>query len=152
MIVSNKTQTLCFSEDIDKLLCQIDVKISEISKQKLDSERYGFSCKSEEGVFFILTNYRKILEDKAKNKCCLKNYLVDDIINIIKQYLSSGKLFKLKQNTENKLGSSKSEDIVENGINMTIIYQNYGNTTIHNSTFNRYVTETVQDTWDQTDW
>lgn len=152
MIVSNKTQNLNFSEDINKLLCQIDVKISDISKQKLDSERFGFSCTPETTTLFILTNYRKILEDKAKNKCCLKNYLIDDIINIIKQYISSGKVFRLKQNTENTPSSSKSENIVENGINMTIIYQNYGDNIVHNSTFNRYVTESVGDAWDQTDW
>lgn len=152
MITNQKTQPLCFSEDINDLLCQIDVKIAEMSKQKLDSKRFGFCYDLDENRFFILVNYRKLLKDKADNKCCLKNYLIDDIINIVKQYLSSGKVLKLQQNSTIPSKSSNTADTIENGINMTIIYKNYGNHIVNNSTFNRYVTEVSGDNWSQTDW
>lgn len=153
MITSQKTQNLDFSEDINDLICQIDVKISEMSKKELDSKRFGFSYNVDKDRYFILFNYRKILLDKANNNCCLKNYLIDDIISIIKQYLTSNKIVKIKSsNSLNKSNFSSSKNLTENGINMTIIYQNYGDNIVHNSTFNRFVTETVEDTWDQTDW
>jgi len=152
MIPSQKTQTLDFAEDINNLLCQIDVKISEISKQELDSKRYGFCYKTDTVRYFILANYRKILLEKANNNCCLKSYLIDDIINVVKQYLTSNKIIKLQ--TSESLAKSKSsdtKDIVENGINMTIIYQNYGDNIVHNSSYNRFINET-QDTWDSQNW
>lgn len=150
MITNQKTQTLCFSEDINDLLCQVDDKIAEMSKQKLDSQRFGFCYDLDKDRFFILVNYRKLLKEKADNRYCLRKYLVDDIINVIKQYLTSGKVLKLKET----LLTSESSEIknIESGINMTVIYNNYGNHIVHNSTYNRYITEFSEDSWDQTDW
>lgn len=156
MIASQKTQTLDFNKDINDLLCQIDVKISEVSKKELDSKRYGSCYKANKISYFILSNYRKILLNKANNNCCLKEYLIDDIINIIKQYLSSDRVVKLEVSKQlNKSKSSNNSDIIENGINMTVIYKNYGDNIVHNSSYNRFITETTEiteDIWNQTDW
>lgn len=97
MILSYKTQNIDFSEDINDLLCIIDLKLSKLSEQKLNSERYGEDCKIDYNKFFILSTYRKILDNKGKNSCCLKNFLIDDIIDAIKQYLSSGKVYKINK-------------------------------------------------------
>lgn len=98
MILSYKTQDVSFTDDVNELLCQIDVKMADMAKIKLDSARYGACDKVDEGVFFILANYRDILYMKAKNSCCLKGFLIDDIISVIKQYLASGKVQKFQKN------------------------------------------------------
>jgi hypothetical protein len=88
MIISHKTQSLDFSEDINKLICQIDVKLASESQGKLDGDRFGAKVCVNYEDFDILSKYRKILLDKAQNHCCLKGYLVDDIISRIKQLLN----------------------------------------------------------------
>ena len=88
MIISNKTQTLDFSEDINDLLCQIDVKLASEAKGKLDAGKYGAKICVDEDAFFTLSKFREILHQKAKNSKCLCNYLIDDIISSIKSLIN----------------------------------------------------------------
>lgn len=148
-MISYKTQTLSFSEDINKLLCEIDTKLAKVAKEKLDSERYGFTFKKSVNNFFILSNYKKLLLEKAFNNKCLCKYSIDDFINIIKQYLTSGKVLRFKpysslEETTNVEQKSK--------VDMYIINNNYGNNITYNHVSNKYVTEASEDYWDQTDW
>lgn len=87
-MISFKTQSLDFSEDINNLICQIDVKLASVSKGKLDGDRFGAKVCINHEDFEILAMYRKILLNKAQNDCCLKGYLIDDIISRIKQLLN----------------------------------------------------------------
>lgn len=149
MITNQKTQNLNYSEDINNLLCELDVKISKISEEKLNSQRFGYTCKIDENVFFILSFYRDILKQKAQNSCCLKNYLIDDIINIIKQYLTSGKVLKFKPSTSLEETTSVEQ---KPKVNMYTIYNYYGDNITYYHSSNRYITEGAEDYWDQTDW
>lgn len=97
MIISQKTQSLCFDKDVNDLLCQIDVKLSKIAETKYNGAKYGEKVCIDEESFFVLSNYRKILIDKANNSKCLCNYLIDDIMSNIRQYISSGKVTKFKK-------------------------------------------------------
>lgn len=99
MVTFQKTQTLNFSEDINNLLWDIDSKISKIAKEKLDSQKFGFSPKSNKDEVFILTSYRRILNTRHSNSSCLTGINIDDIVNVIKQYLTSGKVSKIKSNS-----------------------------------------------------
>lgn len=97
MTLSNQTQTLSFSEDINKLLSEINDKIAGIARQKWDAARFGAKDLTDKQTYFILVRYRDLLLMKANNSCCLSDYLIDDIISNIKQYLSSGKVQKFKK-------------------------------------------------------
>ena len=88
MIISHKLQTLDFAVDMQELLCDIDVKLSKIARKKLDSQRFGFKYFPSLSDYHLLAKYRDIVYDKANNDCCLKNYLVDDIISRVKQLLN----------------------------------------------------------------
>lgn len=153
MIISHKTQNLELCKDISDLLCQIDVKLAKVSELRYISDRFGTKVCIDYDVFHILDKYRQILLDKANNSECLKKYLIDDIISNIKQYLSSGKIHRLSPTTSSKISQSgHSSDVIENGINMTVIYKNYGDHNVHNSVFNKFVTGSNGDCWNQTDW
>jgi hypothetical protein len=151
MIISYKTQTLSFAEDVKELLCKIDTKLAKISENKLNASRYGAKIIVDLDVFYILNKYRKILYDKVNNSQCLKEYLVDDIISNIKQYLTSGKIQKFKKITPLDKPSSLPTPGDPAIINVAVNY-NYGDYITYSSTSNRFVTEVVNDSWDQTDW
>jgi hypothetical protein len=147
MIISHKSQTLDLKEDIAKLLCQIDKRLSKDAKTKLDALRFGADDCVDEDIFFILSNYRKILLMKACNKSCISQYSLDDIISNIKQYLTSGKIFKLNPSTSFEDISSVE---VKPKVEMYVINNYYGDNITYYSTNNRYVT--VEDSWYQIDW
>ena len=88
MIISYKTQSLNYSQDINNLLCQIDVWLARKSKDKLDSNRFGARICINYQDYKLISKYRKILMDKAGEHCCLKGFLIDDIISRIKQLLN----------------------------------------------------------------
>ncbi len=88
MIISYKLQDLSFSDDINNLLCQIDVKLSKISENKLISMRFGSKVCINYEDYKLLTKYKSILISKAKHDPCLSEFLVDDIISRIKQLLN----------------------------------------------------------------
>lgn len=88
MVTLNKTQDLNYSEDINKLICQIDKWLSQKGKIKLDGDKYGQKVCVDVEDFKLVSKYRKILLDKALNHCCLKGILIDDIITRIKQLLN----------------------------------------------------------------
>ena len=88
MIISQKTQTLSYSEDIDDLLCEIDVKLSRLARKKLDGQRFGFKTCINTDDFKLLGKYRSIVENKANNYCCYQDFLIDDIISRVKQLLN----------------------------------------------------------------
>lgn len=88
MIISYKLQTLNFSDDINSLLCKIDTKLASISEKKLIATRFGAKTCINYEDYKLLTRYRKILSDKANNHCCLRDFLIDDIISRIKQLLN----------------------------------------------------------------
>jgi len=96
MIITYKAQSLSFSEDINSLLCQLDKKISDIAKDKLNASRYGARL-CEHLEYFILVKYKEILMLKAWGHKCLCDYMIDDIINIVKQYLTTGKVQKFNK-------------------------------------------------------
>lgn len=88
MITSYKTQNINLCEDVNKLLCQIDVKLGSEAQGKLDGDKYGAKVCVNMQDFKILSRYRQILYQKASNDCCLRGYLIDDIISRIKQLLN----------------------------------------------------------------
>lgn len=150
MIITYKAQTLNFSEDINELMCQLDKKISLIAEDKLNASRYGAkTCEHPE--YAILVIYKNVLKIKANNFECLRDYLIDDIINNIKQYLTSGKIQKFKTSSNTPV-SEIDKEIKVHGVNISVIHKNYGDYIVNNSISNRYVTEKVEDVWDQTDW
>lgn len=150
-MISFKLQNLYFSDIINDLLCQIDVKIAKISENKLNSSRYGAKICIDYDTYYILNKYKYILKEKANNSRCLSLYSVDDIISNIKQYLTSGKPQKFKQLTDS-YDTPISQVEPKNISRVEMIYKHYGNNVINNFIGNRYVTETVQDNWDQNDW
>lgn len=88
MVTLNKTQDLNYTEDINKLLCEIDTWLSDKAHKKLDGDRYGQKVCINQDDFKIVSKYRKIFLDKAQNHCCLRDVLIDDIILRIKQLLN----------------------------------------------------------------
>lgn len=87
-MITFKTQSLSFSDDVNELLCQIDVKLYTLARKKLNSERFGSKLTLNTEDYNLLYKYREILYDKAMNNSCLKDFLVDDIISRIKQLLN----------------------------------------------------------------
>lgn len=153
-MISFKTQNIDFSFDINELLCEIEVRLSSMAKDKMNSERFGTRCKIDVDRFFILSTYRKILQDKANKTCCLRQYSLDDIINHIKQYLTLGRVTKIKGTKSLSAGGTLSVIPGQDQVVVNIIHK-YGDSNVYNSTSNRFVTEIsqpVQDSWDQTDW
>lgn len=143
----NKIQTISLEQDVNELLCQIDVKLSKISEKKLNNERYGAKSCIDYDSYYILNKYRKILEDKAFNSYCLKDYLIDDIISNVKQYLTSGKPQKFKKSVCNSIEDKNTQE--DNPVKVEIKY-NIGSYTVNNSYSNRYINEV--DEWDQLSW
>jgi hypothetical protein len=89
MIITSKTQTISFSDDVNELLCQIDVKMTKMARIKLNADRFGAKEHINTEDYNLLYKYREILEEKALNlNCCLKDFLIDDIISRIKQLLN----------------------------------------------------------------
>lgn len=89
MTVNSKTQTLNFSEDVNEILCQIDVQLVKMAKDKLMADRFGAKICMNTEDFFLINKYREILLKKALNRNnCLKDFLIDDIISRIKQLLN----------------------------------------------------------------
>jgi hypothetical protein len=88
MILAYKANTLDFNDDMNELLCNIDKKISQISMLQLNSKRYGASVCINWNDFFRLNKYRELLELKAKNNICVKDFFLDDILSRIKQILN----------------------------------------------------------------
>lgn len=89
MIITSKTQTINLSDDVNALLCQIDVKMVKIARMKLNSERFGEKVCINNGDYDLLYRYREILHEKALNQNrCLSEFLIDDIISRIKQILN----------------------------------------------------------------
>jgi len=130
MLISYKIQTLNFTEDINELLCRIDRKISTISKTKLDSLRYGVQNCHKSQDYSILVKYRQILTAKAVGDFCLKDYLIDDIISNIKQYLTVGKIQKFKkspaitQQSPNAPGTNAVQINLNYSYNDAIVHRN----------------------------
>jgi hypothetical protein len=88
MITTYKTQALNFSEDVNELLCKIDVKLTALARKKLDSDRFGAKVHVNIEDHELLYKYREILYSKAKGNACFRNFLIDDIISRIKQLLN----------------------------------------------------------------
>lgn len=88
LILSYKTQDINLTNDINDLLCQIDVKLMNTAKSKLDSDRFGAKICINKEDYNLLVKYRKYLYNKATGDCCLKDYLIDNIISRIKQLLN----------------------------------------------------------------
>lgn len=88
MIISHKLQTINFQADMTSLLCEIDKKLTRMARKKLDSQRFGAKACVDMEDHKLLARYRDIVYDKASNDCCLKNFLVDDIISRVKQLLN----------------------------------------------------------------
>jgi hypothetical protein len=89
MIITSKTQTISFSDDVNELLCQIDVKMVKMARTKLNADRFGAKVCINGEDYNLLYKYREILYEKAMNKTnCLKDFLIDDIISRIKQLLN----------------------------------------------------------------
>ena len=88
MIISHKLQTINFADDMQELLCDIDVKLSKIARKKLDSQKFGFKYSANYEDYKLLAKYRNIVYNKTQNDCCLKEFLVDDIISRVKQLLN----------------------------------------------------------------
>jgi hypothetical protein len=86
--ISHKTQNLNFSEDVVRLLCQIDKYLAKESENKLNASRFGARICFNAKDFQLLSKYRTILANKANHDCCLKDFLIDDIIARIKQLLN----------------------------------------------------------------
>lgn len=146
----NKTQTLSLVKDVNELLCKINDRLAKITKDKLNNERYGASKKINTNNFFILAQYKKILQDKAQNSCCLREYLIDDIISNIKQYLTSGKPQKFKKCVAEIAKANKGPEEPAS-VNVEIKY-NYGSYTVNNNYSNKFVNVTEEDKWDQVDF
>lgn len=89
MLIKFKTQDLDFQEDITDLLYQIDYKLAHLSRKKLNSIRYAGKVHINYSDFARLVKYRDLLEKKAKNSSCLKQYPLDTIIARIKQLLNT---------------------------------------------------------------
>jgi hypothetical protein len=89
MKLSYKTQNLSLQETIVDLLCQVDTKLSNEAKKKLDNDRFGASVCVDISNSEMLTRYKQILIDKANNSLCLYEFSVDDIISRIKELLNS---------------------------------------------------------------
>lgn len=150
-MISYKLQTLNYSEDMNELLCEIDDKLSKMSQEKLNSERFGFVSKSEPKKFNILFKYRGILTKRISFNRCFKKYILDDMINFIKQYLYHGKVSKINLSPSD---STVKIDLnpfnyLKNGVNVQVLHQHYGDHIVYNSVHNKFITE---DSWDQTDW
>ena len=153
MLISYKIQTLNFTEDINGLLCELDKRISTTSKTKLDSLRYGVQNCHKSLDYSILVKYRQILISKVSGESCLKNYLYDDIVSNIKQYLTVGKIQKFKKSTTIESQTPKTVGS-EPGYNVLVKY-NYGDYIVNNFENNNYVTqvnEAIPNTWDQSSW
>lgn len=88
MILTYKANTLDFTTDMNELLCSIDRKIAQMAKLQLDSKRYGATICLNWDDFFRLNKYRELLELKAFNTCCLKDFFLDDLLSRIKQILN----------------------------------------------------------------
>jgi len=88
MIISTKTQSVNFQQDINDLLCEIDTWLANQSKRRLDSDRFGAKIKINLEDYKLVSRYRDILLDSAQNDCCVNGYLIDDIISRIKQLLN----------------------------------------------------------------
>lgn len=88
MIISYKTQSLNYSQDINNLLCQIDVWLADKSEDKFNSNRFGARICINYQDYKLVSKYRKILLNKVGQHCCLKSFLIDDIISRIKQLLN----------------------------------------------------------------
>lgn len=96
MILSNQTQDINFTEDINELLWDINNKLAEVAMKKMEASRYGAKDLTNTDTFFILSRYRDILLKKANKHSCLSVYSIDDIISNIRQYLTTGKIQKFK--------------------------------------------------------
>lgn len=86
--VTHKIQDLNFSQDMLNVLQEIDNKLVKITKKKLDSIRYAGKFSSSLDDFDRLSKYRKILELKLMNVCCLKDYQLDSLVSRTKQILN----------------------------------------------------------------
>jgi hypothetical protein len=73
---------------MNELLCEIDTKLAKLARKKLDSLRFGAKVHVSMEDHKLLARYRDIVYDKANNDCCLKDFLVDDIISRVKQLLN----------------------------------------------------------------
>lgn len=151
MILTAKTKTLDYTKDMSDLFCKIDKKLSSYSEKYLNKLRFGTNDKIDKDTFFILKNYRDILELKVGNSPCMRNYSLDDIISVIKQYLSSGKIMKFKPFTDLK-SLTETEKSKENTPNMYVINKHFGDNITYYHSSNRYITEVSGDNWEQIDW
>lgn len=135
MIISYKLNTLDFSTDIGKLICEIDQKLITFSKKKLDSLRYGAKINIDWNNYKTLVRYKDILHKKASRDECLRYYLIDDLISNVRQYLTSGKISKfnkceLEEISNNKLNIPKFYNVDSINYNFygdqsTTVFNNY---------------------------
>lgn len=154
-MISYKTRDLSLYKDVAELLCQVDRRLATLAKTKLDSLRYGSSCnRIDENKFFILANYKKILLAKSQNSSCLKQYLIDDIISNIKQYLTSGVIFKLKPGEVKESSRNKVPDYYSSNLSVNYTFTGSHDTNVYNynSVQNENVTQIIEDSWEQIDW
>ena len=94
---SVKTQKIDLVQDMSELLCELDTRISKTSKKKLDAVRYGLKCQGDFIELISLSRYRRILVEKLNGNRCFCDYLLDDIISNIRQYLYHGKIQKFNK-------------------------------------------------------
>lgn len=88
MIISFRAVEADFNNDIQEIFCNIDRKISILTKRKLDSIRYDIKICVDNTIVKDLSRYKLILFDKIKSNKCLEDYSLEDIINRIKKLLN----------------------------------------------------------------
>jgi hypothetical protein len=151
-MISFKTQDLNLKEDVAELLCQIDKRLVKLGKIKLNSDRFGTYEKVDEEQCFILAKYREILMMKLCSSPCLKYYKIDDIISIVKQYLTTGKVTKFTSCELAGGDTNNTSIVVDVRFNAPVVYNFYN---YQNIITNNIVQEnnTFEDnSWDQTSW
>lgn len=150
MIINFKTQDVSLAEDLNDLLCQLNKRISSLAKVKLNSERFGSNEKIDEDKYFILVKYKEILILKANGSACLKDYSLDSIMSIIRQYLTSGVIQKFSKTELSEGGIAGSE------VNITYKYENNITYNVYNytgyTTNNNTISQIIEDSWDETAW
>lgn len=93
MKINYKVNTLNLNDDMSELFCEIDSKIVNISRRKLNTLRYGLrdedSFKVNYNKVKILSYYKDILIKKLNKSSCFKAYELETIIKKIKKLLNT---------------------------------------------------------------
>lgn len=107
------------------LFREIDAFLSGESKKVLNSVIYGEPKSKISGKFFILSQYRKILEMKCDNSRCVRQYDIWDIISNIKQYISSGTVQKISMKPKYSIISNELKEDVLREVHNHYHYNTY---------------------------